>query len=106
MKKTLTLLTVLLLTAFAALAQTVPTGGVRGTVVNRQGRIPIAGAEITLLQKGVTIDTCTTTKDGTFLIEGLADGIYDMIVNADEYIQSRVFVTVEKALSKICTSYR
>ena len=100
MKKTLTLLTVLLLTAFAALAQTVPTGGVRGTVVNRQGRIPIAGAEITLLQKGVTIDTCTTTKDGTFLIEGLADGIYDMIVNADEYIQSRVFVTVEKGFIK------
>ncbi|MBR4660317.1 MAG: carboxypeptidase regulatory-like domain-containing protein [Bacteroidales bacterium] len=100
MKKTLTLLTVLLLTTFAALAQTMPTGGVKGTVVNRQGRIPIAGAEITLLQKGVTIETCTTAQDGTFLIEGLADGIYDMIVNAEEFIQSRVFVTVDKGFIK------
>ena len=55
-------------------------GGVKGTVVNRAGRAPIAGASLTISQFGETLATATSDADGFFLIEGLPNGMYDMTV--------------------------
>ena len=53
-------------------------GGVKGTVVNRAGRAPIAAAELAVSQQGEVVATVTADAEGKFLIEGLANGMYDM----------------------------
>ena len=55
-------------------------GGVRGTVVNRAGRVPIAGAELTLSQGGEVFAAVKSDAEGKFLVEGLSNGIYDISV--------------------------
>ena len=70
-------------------------GGVKGTVVNRAGRAPIAGADITLSQKGETAATATSDSEGRFLVEGLQNGVYDMTVKANGFLDAHVNVTVE-----------
>ena len=68
-KLLLTIATVLCATAL--FAQQSEFGGVKGTVVNRAGRAPIAGASLTISQFGETLATATSDAAGTFLIEGL-----------------------------------
>ena len=70
-------------------------GGVKGTVVNRAGRAPIPGADITLSQKGETAATATSDSEGRFLVEGLQNGVYDMTVKANGFLDAHVNVTVE-----------
>ena len=70
-------------------------GGVKGTVVNRAGRAPIAGADITLSLKGETAATATSDSEGRFLVEGLQNGVYDMTVKANGFLDAHVNVTVE-----------
>ena len=70
-------------------------GGVKGTVVNRAGRAPIAGAAITLAQAGETVATAVSDADGKFLIEALPNGMYDLTVNANGFLDAHVNVTVE-----------
>ena len=70
-------------------------GGVKGTVVNRAGRAPIAGADITLSQKGETAATATSDSEGRFLVEGLQNGVYDMTVKANGFLDANVNVIVE-----------
>ena len=70
-------------------------GGVKGTVVNRAGRAPIPGADITLSQKGETAATATSDSEGRFLVEGLRNGVYDMTVKANGFLDANVNVTVE-----------
>ena len=96
MKKLLTTATAVLI-AFAALAQ---SGGVKGSVVDRQGRAPIGDARIVLSQKGETVAKSASGRDGRFLIGSLADGMYDMIVTADGYNDLVVNVTVDKGFVK------
>ena len=76
------------------------TGGVKGTVVDRQGRTPVAGARMELSQKGLRIAECTSRPDGKFIIGELADGMYDMKVTADGYNGIFVNVTVDKGFVK------
>ena len=89
----------MLLAALTAWAQ-LPTGGVRGTIVSRAGRAPVAGAVVTLTRGGEAVATVTTADDGKFLIEGLADGMYDMVVEADGFIRTAINVTVDKGFIK------
>ena len=42
-------------------------GGVKGTVVNRAGREPIADAELVVSQKGEKTASAVSGADGTFL---------------------------------------
>ncbi len=84
-----------LLLASLAMSAQLPTGGVKGTVVDRSDRSPVPGAVITLSQSGQTIATATTAGDGTFYIEALANGMYDMRIEADGFITSNVNVTVD-----------
>ena len=69
--------------------------GVKGTVVNRAGRAPIAGADIMLSLKGETAATATSDSEGRFLVEGLQNGVYDMTVKANGFLDAHVNVTVE-----------
>ena len=70
-------------------------GGVKGTVVNRAGRAPIAGAALTLSQGGEAVASATSDAEGKFLIEALPNGIYNMTVKAPGFLDANVNVTVE-----------
>ena len=90
----------LLLTIAAVLCSVVlfaqnPWGGVKGTVVNRAGRAAVAQAEIVLSQNGKQIATAQSDGEGRFLVEGLENGMYDMTVRANGYLDAHVNVTVE-----------
>ncbi|MGM9762996.1 MAG: TonB-dependent receptor domain-containing protein [Candidatus Cryptobacteroides sp.] len=95
MSKKLILTVFALLLSMALFAQ--PSGGVKGTVVNRAGRTPIADAQIALMPYGSedVVAEGKSAADGKFLFTGLEDGIYKMVVRAAGYSESTVNVTVE-----------
>ncbi len=70
-------------------------GGVKGTVVNRAGRAPIAEASIVISMNGDAVAEATSDADGKFLVEMLPNGIYEMSVKASGFIDANVHVTVE-----------
>ena len=84
-----------MLCSIALFAQESDWGGVKGTVVNRAGRAPIAEAALTLSQNGETVATATSDAEGKFLIENLPNGIYDMTIKAPGFLDATVNVTVE-----------
>lgn len=95
-----------ILLAFAAtllsaglFAQT-PTGGVKGTVVSRSDRAPIQQATIAIYRGATEVAATESDDSGAFLVEGLADGIYDMVVIATDYLDTRVNVTVNDGYVK------
>ena len=89
------LLTIAAVLCTASLFAQSQWGGVKGTVVNRAGKAPIPGADITLSQKGETAATATSDTEGRFLVEGLQNGVYDMTVKANGFLDAHVNVTVE-----------
>ncbi len=91
-KLILTILTIFF--SVALFAQGLP-GGVKATVVSRVDRQPIAGAEVVLSQASQQIATTITDAEGKFIIKNLKDGMYDMSVVADGFIEANVNVTVE-----------
>ena len=94
MKKTL-LLIAATFCSLIVFAQRSEWGGVKGTVVNRAGRAPIAGAALTLAQAGETVAAAVSDADGKFLIENLPNGMYDLTVNANGFLDAHVNVTIE-----------
>jgi len=84
-----------LLCSLSLFAQMSDMGGVKGTVVNRAGRAPIADAEITLSQGGESLATVISDSEGKFLVDGLQNGIYDMTIKVPGYLEAHVNVTVE-----------
>ena len=98
MKKLLTVAAALLFSVLV-FAQAY-TGGIKGTVVSRAGRVPVSGAEMVLSQDGRQLAEITSGSEGQFLIEGLADGVYQLKVTADEFSDLTVFVTVDKGFVK------
>ena len=70
-------------------------GGVKGTVVNRAGRTPIASATITLSQNGAVVADTVSDADGKFIVEMLPNGMYDMSVKALGFLDANVNVTIE-----------
>lgn len=88
-----------LLCSLVLLAQA-PTGGVKGTVVNRNGRVPVENARLVLLSGAAQVASARTADDGTFLIEGLADGMYTLVIDAPEFLSSQVQVTVNDGYVK------
>ncbi len=70
-------------------------GGVKGTVVSRAGRVPVANAEV-LVYSGVDlIGARYTSSDGTFSYEGLSDGHYMLKISAPGFMVSQVNVSIE-----------
>ena len=97
MIRKVTLALVASLVSMTLLAQ---TGGVKGTVLNRVDRTPVTNAELTLFQGAQEIATAKTDESGNFLIERLEDGIYDLVVKASEFLETRVNVTVNDGYVK------
>ena len=90
------LLTIAAVLCSAALfAQNSDWGGVKGTVVNRAGRAPVADAVLVISQNGETVATAISGADGKFLVENLPNGIYDMTVKAPGFLDANVNVTIE-----------
>ena len=77
-----------------------PTGGVKGTIVSRGDSAPIAGVALTLYQGSVEIAKAVTAEDGTFLISNLADGSYDLDVEATGYLSTKVNLVVVRGAVK------
>ena len=94
MKKALLLISALFC-SIALLAQKNDWGGVKGTVVNRAGRTPVAEASILLTQEGETVTTTISDSEGKFLIDGLPNGMYDMTIKAQGFLDANVNVTIE-----------
>ena len=84
-----------ILCSIALFAQKNDWGGVKGTVVNRAGRAPIAGAELVISQSGEEKASAVSDAEGKFLIENLPNGMYDMTVRASGFLDANVNVTVE-----------
>lgn len=99
MFKKLFLAAIALVTASCMWAQTY-TGGVTGVVVNRQDRTPVTNAVLVLKNAEVEVAKTTTNADGKFVIENLADGMYDLFITAPGYLESKVNVTVTKGYVK------
>ncbi len=70
------------------------TGGVKGTVINRSDKRPVTDAAIELFSEGEQIARTVSDADGNFLISNIADGMYDMVVTAADFLELRVNVTV------------
>ena len=94
MNKKLLLIIAAVLCTFSLFAQS-QWGGVKGTVVNRAGRSAVPGASIELSQNGQNVATTQADAEGKFLVEGLLNGVYDMTVKANGFLDAHVNVTVE-----------
>ena len=83
-RRILNLTTVLLLFAFCLLPFAFAQGGVKGKVRNNKGG-GIAGATITARRGGSDIKTVKADAKGNFLMEGLREGTYNIVFDADGY---------------------
>ena len=92
--------------SFAALLGSValfaqePTGGVKGTVIDRNGRQPVEKARLVLMKGAAEIAEATSADDGTFLIPGLEDGMYTLVITAPDFLETQVQVTVNDGYVK------
>ena len=82
------------------MAAQIPTGGVKGTIVSRGDRSPVAGASLKLMLGAETVATTSSSEDGTFSVEALADGMYTLVIDSDDYMQMTVGVTVNDGYVK------
>ena len=71
------------------------SGGVKGAVVNRSGRVPVPGAELQIFRGQELVETVYASADGLFMFGGLENGLYLMKVSAPGFLPSQVNVEVE-----------
>ena len=76
------------------------TGGVKGVVVNRNGRQPVENAKLTLMKGATELAVATTGEDGSFYIPGLNNGMYTLVIEAPDFLESQVQVTVNDGYVK------
>lgn len=77
-----------------------PTGGVKGVVVDRSSKTALDGAVLKLYSGTQEIATVRTGADGSFYIPDLKDGMYDLVIENSNYLQSNVNVTVNDGYVK------
>ncbi|MBO4633899.1 MAG: carboxypeptidase regulatory-like domain-containing protein [Bacteroidales bacterium] len=75
-------------------------GGIKGFVVDRNGREPVEGARLELLRGAELIDIVTSAQDGSFQILSLPDGTYTLRITAPDYLENIVPVTVNDGYVK------
>ena len=98
MKRILFALAALLLT-LSSFAQEF-TGGVRGIVVDRNGRQPVENARLTLMRGAYEVATAESGEDGSFFISSLQDGSYTLLISAPDFLENQVQVTVNDGYVK------
>lgn len=77
-----------------------PTGGVKGVVVDRSSKTALDGAVLKLYSGTQEIATVRTGADGSFYIPDLKDGMYDLVIENSNYLQSKVNVSVNDGYVK------
>lgn len=77
-----------------------PTGGVKGVVVDRSSKTALDGAVLKLYSGTQEIAAVRTGADGSFYIPDLKDGMYDLVIENSNYLQSKVNVTVNDGYVK------
>lgn len=77
-----------------------PTGGVKGVVVDRSSKTALDCAVLKLYSGTQEIATVRTGADGSFYIPDLKDGMYDLVIENSNYLQSKVNVTVNDGYVK------
>ena len=100
MTKRLILTIAALVASVGLFAQEEPTGGVKGTVVNRNGRAPIENARLVLYQGASEVASVTSASDGTFMIPALPNGSYSLLIVAPDFLETTVGVTVNDGYVK------
>ena len=98
MIKKLSLAAAMLLMTLSLMAQV--TGGVKGTVVSRADKSPVEGARLTLYNGTEVLAETVSARDGSFLIENLADGMYTLLIKGPEFLDTQVNVTVNDGYVK------
>ena len=75
-------------------------GGIKGTIVNRAGREPVQGASIHLFSGATEIAAVATDAEGRFHVDGMADGMYSLLIQAPDFLDNRVQVSVNDGYVK------
>ena len=83
----------LLFAAASAFAQD-NTGGVKGTVVSREGKAPVENASLVLMKGAAEVATVSSDQEGNFLIPNLEDGNYTLVIKAPEYLEQQINLAV------------
>lgn len=76
------------------------TGGMKGSLRSRADRTPVSGAEIVLWQGNARIAQTNSDENGDFHFDGLADGGYEIVISAQNFLLLRVNVTVNDGYVK------
>ena len=76
------------------------TGGIKGTVVDRNGRAPIQGARVELYRDTQLIEMMATDENGSFLFESLPDGPYTLRITAPDYLENLIQLQVNDGYVK------
>ena len=76
--------TVLLLACFCFLPSVLAQGGIKGKLRNTKGSA-IGGATVTARLSGKDVKTVKTDTKGSFVMEGLDAGTYNIVFDADGY---------------------
>lgn len=76
------------------------TGGIKGNIVDRRDKSPLADAVLTLFKSGKEISSGKTNSSGEFMFHSIEDGIYELIVKAPDFMETRVNVTVNDGYVK------
>ena len=82
-----------LLCSLLSLAAYAQMGGMKGTVVSRDGREAISGVELSVEGTDIVV---VTNHNGEFIIEGLAPGQYLLHLEADEFEDLDLMVRVKQ----------
>ena len=76
------------------------TGGIIGYIVDRNGRQPVEKARLTLFRGAQEIAVSESAEDGSFRFSDLDNGMYTLVIDAPEFLESQVQVTVNDGYVK------
>ena len=82
------------LALFAALTLSAQTGGVKGSLISRSDLDPVSQARVVLYQGSREIGSVTTDEKGRFHFNALEDGLYDIVIQAPQHLETRINLTV------------
>ena len=86
------------LALFAALTLSAQTGGVKGSLISRSDLDPVSQARVVLYQGSREIGSVTTDEKGRFHFNALEDGLYDIVIQAPQHLETRINLTVNGTL--------
>lgn len=65
-------------------------GSIRGSSINKSSGNSISNAKVTLIQNGKILQTVTTNDDGTFILQQVSAGIYDLSCHYPGFVPQKI----------------